>query len=276
MLSMIIVVFIVIITNVSSSSRVEEHSCSDKIKRSMWAERRELDVPHVFSDATKNWTFLDKWRYEDDYIFKKMPHILTNVYTSNDTSAFYYGGESQTDDMLKTTFESRLRSNGPPFVYYSGALSHWPDLDSDVSYNLFRQFCVRLDDCVSPQIWISEKDVVTRAHYDAAHNFFTQIRGRKRFDLWPPSAHKALHLHSSLSPFARQSQLDDIDLPSPHFTVTLSPGVRFDRVRDFVSHTHAYAHTFTGYTFTSILLVSPSRSPFISNGISVDLDREYI
>ena len=145
-----------------------------------------------------------------------MPQIVTNVYTSNETSAFYYGGTGQKDDMLKSTFESRLRSEGAPYVYYSGALSHWPDLDSDVSYDLFREFCVRLEDCVSPQIWISEKDVVTRAHYDAAHNFFTQIRGRKRFDLWPPSAHKSLHLHSSLSPL--RDNLDWMMLTCHHLT----------------------------------------------------------
>ena len=200
------------------------------MKRSMWADRDKtddlMDMPVLFSDASSDWTFTKKWREEDEYIFDQMPEIVTNVYTSNETSAFYYGGSGQKDDMLKSTFENRLRSEGAPYVYYSGALSHWPDLNSDVSYDLFREFCVRLEDCVSPQIWISEKDVVTRAHYDAAHNFFTQIRGRKRFDLWPPSAHKSLHLHSSLSPFARQSQLDDVDLPSPHFTVTLAPGVR--------------------------------------------------
>ena len=123
----------------------------------------------------------------------------------------------QEEDIFFFFYSSRCK------FYIALCTTDWPNLESDLPFELFREFCVRLNDCVPPQIWISEEGVETRAHYDAAHNYFTQIRGRKRFDLWPPSAHASLHLHSSLSSFARQPR-DDIDLPLPHISVTLNPG----------------------------------------------------
>eukprot|EP00940_MAST-03C_sp_MAST-3C-sp2_P001646 g1646.t1 len=65
-------------------------------------------------------------------------------------------------------------------MYYSGAMSMWPGLQSDAAH-VRDLFCARTmrDKCVKTQLWISEKDVITTAHYDAA------IRGFKRIDLWP-------------------------------------------------------------------------------------------
>jgi hypothetical protein len=36
-------------------------------------------------------------------------------------------------------------------------------------------------------LWVGRAGLVTSLHYDAAYNFFVQIRGSKRFRLIPPS-----------------------------------------------------------------------------------------
>lgn len=55
---------------------------------------------------------------------------------------------------------------------------------------------------------ISTKGNVTPAHYDEQHNFFAQIRGTKRFILFPPEQLDCLYPHPVWHPHDRQSQVD--------------------------------------------------------------------
>ncbi|KAF0717749.1 Aste57867_2118 [Aphanomyces stellatus] len=58
------------------------------------------------------------------------------------------------------------------------------------------------------KLWLGGPRVVANLHYDATHNIFHQVCGKKRFILFPPSAFEHLYIHSRLHPSHRQSQLD--------------------------------------------------------------------
>ena len=47
-----------------------------------------------------------------------------------------------------------------------------------------------------------------QCHFDAKHNVFVQLHGRKRFYLWPTAALPSLRLHSSLHSLYRKSMID--------------------------------------------------------------------
>ena len=54
-------------------------------------------------------------------------------------------------------------------------------------------------------------------HYDAAHNTYVQIRGRKRFQLFPPNVSDDLYPFPRLHPSWRQSQVDMGDVDTARF-----------------------------------------------------------
>lgn len=73
-------------------------------------------------------------------------------------------------------------------------------------------------------MWFSTTDVVTAIHMDMyQQNFFVQLSGLKRFELWAPSEHESMFLHSSLHRASRQSRVTAVSTP-PYATVTLRPG----------------------------------------------------
>ena len=57
-------------------------------------------------------------------------------------------------------------------------------------------------------LWIGHRGIVSNLHYDRSHNFFAQIRGTKRWTLFPPSQHSSVYLYPSLHPHYRQTQVD--------------------------------------------------------------------
>jgi hypothetical protein len=65
--------------------------------------------------------------------------------------------------------------------------------------------------------WFGGRNVTAYTHYDTSHNLHTIIRGRKKFLLFPPSAHKHLKLYPSLHTFYRQVQVDILNLTQAQF-----------------------------------------------------------
>jgi hypothetical protein len=79
-----------------------------------------------------------------------------------------------------------------------------PSMQRDVDVSRFLQVYRPM---VEANVWIGNK-VITPAHYDMTGNFYTQIRGRKRFVLFPSSDEFNLYLFTRMHPSARQSQID--------------------------------------------------------------------
>lgn len=61
---------------------------------------------------------------------------------------------------------------------------------------------------VQVNLWLGRKGIVTATHYDASHNFFFQLHGRKRFTLMPPNASNWLREYPCLHPHIHHSQID--------------------------------------------------------------------
>ena len=84
-----------------------------------------------------------------------------------------------------------------------------------------------LADCrnLNSVVWFGQTEVGTSTHYDVSHNLFFQLSGKKRFDLIPPSAHRALQLFPFWHGSNRQAQAP---LPFPFTNLTwradLHPG----------------------------------------------------
>jgi hypoxia-inducible factor 1-alpha inhibitor (HIF hydroxylase) len=82
-------------------------------------------------------------------------------------------------------------------------------------------------------LWVGMRGVVTPGHFDEAHNFFSQIRGRKRFNLFSPIFFPSMYPFPFHHPADRQSRVDFYrpdHLTYPRFseakgvTVILEPG----------------------------------------------------
>eukprot|EP01006_Ploeotia_vitrea_P060382 TRINITY_DN75801_c0_g1_i1.p1 TRINITY_DN75801_c0_g1~~TRINITY_DN75801_c0_g1_i1.p1 ORF type:complete len:467 (-),score=145.12 TRINITY_DN75801_c0_g1_i1:35-1345(-) len=63
--------------------------------------------------------------------------------------------------------------------------------------------------------WMASNGSISSTHYDAVDNFFVQLHGRKRFELYAPSQLLKLHLYPKAHPSSFKSQLPD-ELPPSH------------------------------------------------------------
>lgn len=71
-------------------------------------------------------------------------------------------------------------------------------------------------------LWVATPGATTAAHYDREHNFFTQLVGSKRFELWEPARHVELAIYPFYHSRDRQSQIEPAD---PDVVCDLEPGV---------------------------------------------------
>lgn len=64
-------------------------------------------------------------------------------------------------------------------------------------------------DVLEGNLWVGTRQgLSTPCHYDAAHNLYLQLSGRKRFVLYPPSAWTRLYLFPRMHPSWRMTQVD--------------------------------------------------------------------
>jgi len=94
------------------------------------------------------------------------------------------------------------------YVYFSRSLDHLGEnisniLDADLTPNENL-----LDVETSINIWLGSKNTTARCHYDSAPNLFVQIKGRKKFILFPPTDWLNLYMFPHIHPALRQTQLN--------------------------------------------------------------------
>ena len=70
---------------------------------------------------------------------------------------------------------------------------------------------------VEANLWAGSAGVASPLHFDAAHNVYAQLRGRKRFVLFPADVSDDLYVFPRLHPSTRQSRLDLRALPPAGF-----------------------------------------------------------
>ena len=66
------------------------------------------------------------------------------------------------------------------------------------------------EDWLSSQqfLWVSSSGLATHLHIDMDWNCFVQIRGKKRFTLFPPSQHELMYMYPRVHPMWHKSRID--------------------------------------------------------------------
>ena len=113
---------------------------------------------------------------------------------------------------------------------YAANLRAWPALAGDLDLSPFVPGSEAAPVEVKPYVWLSQGGWTTPLHYDMHHNFYHQLRGRKRFVLLPPSAHRELGLWPALHPAHRSAAraLTDAELAGGVVLRCLAPARRRD------------------------------------------------
>lgn len=97
-----------------------------------------------------------------------------------------------------------------PHTYFSASLRLLRPLfapqELDQWIRPYDHLLVDKRDDVQINVWLGRAGVVTDAHHDNTHNFFFQLRGRKRFTLFPPET--SSYLYPCLHPHVAHSQVD--------------------------------------------------------------------
>lgn len=92
-------------------------------------------------------------------------------------------------DTIKMTFSEfvrrtfREREGNTRYYFKNGTKSLPPELDDSAAISGLAQFFTK---SVIKNVWISQGPMTVGLHFDAAENLNIQIRGRKRFVLYPP------------------------------------------------------------------------------------------
>ncbi|CAI8016412.1 hypothetical protein GBAR_LOCUS10066 [Geodia barretti] len=103
------------------------------------------------------------------------------------------------------------------FFYYSSGDIELLEIDSFFTKDSLLDVMFGDFELGQVNFWFGGRNVTAYTHYDTSHNLHTIIRGRKKFLLFPPSAHKHLKLYPSLHTFYRQVQVDILNLTQAQF-----------------------------------------------------------
>ena len=201
-------------------------------------ENNEVKV--LKNTSVLEWTALEKFTFDN----------LTNIFTQEEyhdvkrTSSKLTFDPDLSNDKLKfnitlpykkiTLTRDRLSQSFTQDVGYS----HY--LFMELSPSLLPYFTPgdmlfhTYEDFVSSQqfLWISSPGLATHLHIDMDWNCFVQIRGKKKFTLFPPTQHELMYMYPRVHPMWHKSRIDldhfsdqfpNFLLSSP-LQVTLEPG----------------------------------------------------
>jgi hypothetical protein len=213
----------------------------DRRLRAISFSRESLDwhiahrQPAVFNpNPALEWTALKSWNPQ--YIAKHIP-VLPNVYTSKQRAFLYFDYTKDSNQLNQHSINSNLPwsnnftvvqmqtkqffktcsdSKSEEYVYFSGRMS-WvasqfgpgerlASRDIDLSAFTFRDPKINMTDALEEDVhlWLGKKGVVACTHYDAKHNLYLQVFGRKRFEIAPPDMVRDCKPFPKFHPHARQ------------------------------------------------------------------------
>lgn len=163
----------------------------------MWKQHQ----PFIIEDVATHWDACNKW--SNDYLIKHCGNNLVNVrfltkdyFTNYENFAFLNSDYFRIHEMtykeyiknyVEATFNENQNDSDTVVSYLPEANleKHFPEIVEDVTYleYLNRKPIVVLWQGFSKKSFSSTSDL----HFDETHNFLSQIRGRKRILLFPPS-----------------------------------------------------------------------------------------
>ncbi len=220
----VIAVTVAIVAAAETPQRV---NATDTIARAIWPEEasatatflRELlrrRVPVIVRGAPRvPWTF--------DHVSARVA-TARNVMSHREPTFFYYDTrhaltrdgtcdwaldyEVRDTPMAQLAAQIEGRQESARFSYYSTLLNETsPELLADFDASPYQNVS---GSELLVNFWMASGGAVSRLHYDAAHNLFLQLRGRKRFLLVAPhdAVAQRLPLYPSAHPCHRASPFD--------------------------------------------------------------------
>ena len=178
--------------------------------------------PMVIKGSVVNtWYAMTHWNV--DYLAKKITklhHVYNNTNKwfgpyydpSKPLSPFVPRRNPYKDDVImkSSDFFQKIKAkegNSGSYLYYTGSIEsigHWALGDVQP----FQELISLKPDLSSINVWFGEKGVITHMHYDGYHNFYTQIKGTKKFTVFPPSEWAHLYPYPYLHPHHAQTQVN--------------------------------------------------------------------
>jgi len=153
----------------------------------------KLLIPFVVRGGVKNWKAIASW--SADYLIK----IAGNLPVKIKPKADHVNGKStrETEEqkviLLKDAIELIFNENSPALSYVreSDLLSRCRQLAADITAPVYlansRPHAVPRTGSPDPKIWIGPSGTVAQLHWDPEHNFYAQVKGRKRVILAAPN-----------------------------------------------------------------------------------------
>ncbi|XP_062508428.1 hypoxia-inducible factor 1-alpha inhibitor-like isoform X2 [Corticium candelabrum] len=181
---------------------------ADRWKASKW----------TFEFLSQRLPYIEVYRQESSRVFmtfhdnKPLEHLV-----NEDWSDFNKKINVTIPDVLKwQEFDEGHDKSGGEYLYFSRDISllrdQFPEVVSHISP--ISDFVVS-EGGVQINLWIGRAGIITHTHYDAMYNLFYQIRGQKRFTLFPPSS--LLYLYPCLHPHYGHSQVDIVSSDQQKF-----------------------------------------------------------
>lgn len=198
------------------------------------AKVSNLKVPVVIKNSvTPTWPAFKKWN--PAYLSKRIP-ILRHIYENNNRWFGPYYDKSKPLTHLsprKNLYYTNLTLQGDKFfqlledpknnsyLYFTGDIDDvgrwaWDDIQP------IGELLMLNPKHSSINIWMGQPHVIAHCHYDAYHNFFAQLYGRKRFTLFRPTEWPGLYPYPFLHPSHAQAQVN----MSNDTSISLFPAVR--------------------------------------------------
>lgn len=185
-----------------------------------YSEYASLDAPVVLrGSVVQTWPAFEKWTVE--FLARQLPQVTAYVRPTPEFITWHDdkplaphvrppGGSWQEHNMMVnvSTHTVLHGSSEPPFHYFSDEIlklqgAGFTSLVKDLQP---LRPLAPTETGLQVNLWFGAAPVQTYTHYDASHNAFAQLHGRKRFTLFPPDA--AMYPWPCLHPHIGHSQVD--------------------------------------------------------------------
>jgi len=188
----------------------------------------DLRVPVIIKNSvTSTWPASKKW--SPSYLSKKISS-LKGIYQNNNRWFGPYYDKSKPlahlNHTRKNFYHADLILKGERFfqllehpknnsyLYFTGDIDDvgpwvWEDVQP------IEELLILNAKHSSINLWMGQPNVIAHCHYDAYHNFYAQIYGRKRFTMFRPTEWPGIYPYPFLHPHHAQAQVnisDDISI----------------------------------------------------------------
>ncbi|GMI01713.1 hypothetical protein TrST_g10392 [Triparma strigata] len=227
----------ILVTSVAVAYTGESnHQEEEEVRNLVVREASKLRQPVILKDSPVNeWPAIKLWA-DDAYLASKIPK-LEGVKQQSSKLFVYHTGRHYTkysgfgDTVHKYPYGTASEVSVEDFLTRELNMQYSQRLGLEETNDFGKNEILPLDGDALPRkflrvdntpeahnvFWLGQPNTTTSVHYDLHHNFVTQVRGTRRFILYPPSASASLVPHPYHHPRYRQSQLYYVETGASSF-----------------------------------------------------------